>query len=266
MGAALWASPEQSDRLIQERWIGAGARERRRYLECYRPPWRREDVPRATTALMARRALEAIKSEDDELLRLAAETLDQVCRGGPDAVDLPITDLLSSLVWLAARTDALAVQPVDPDPLAAMGQQSQLMTHEFGLGKIRDAIAGLGKSDPDALVTLVAGAWEAAPSKSRARIVLVEILEKALRDQRDLALALPFISEVLERGGRTEKRAALNVLEVTSRWSGFSLPPVVSERRACVPRRSRAREVRGEPARRARPSRTIESPGYSTAC
>ncbi len=235
VGAALWASPEQSDRLIQERWSGAGARERRRYLECYRPPWRREDVPRATTSLMARRALEAIESEDDELLRLAAETLAQVCRGGPDAVDLPTTDLLTSLVRLAERTDALAGQLVDPDPLAAMGQQSQLMTHEFALGKIRDAIAGLGKSNPDALVTLVAGAWEAAPPKSRARIVLVEILEEALKDQRDLALALPFISEVLERGGRTEKRAALNVLEVTSRWSGFTLPPIVSERAlACL--------------------------------
>ncbi|MCX6433030.1 MAG: hypothetical protein NTX29_09635, partial [Actinobacteria bacterium] len=33
VGAALWASPEQSDRLIQERWGGAGVRERRRYLE-----------------------------------------------------------------------------------------------------------------------------------------------------------------------------------------------------------------------------------------
>ena len=235
VGAGLWASPEQSDRLIQERWGAAGVRERRRYLECYRPPWRREDVPRATTSLMARRALEAIESEDEELLRLAAETLDQVCRGGPEAVDLPTTDLLTSLVRLAERTDALAGQPVDPDPLAAMGRQSQLMTHEFGLGKIRDAIAGLGKPNPDALVTLVAGAWEAAPSMSRARIVLVEILEEALKNQRDLALALPFLSEVLERGGRTEKRAALNVLEVTSRWSGFTLPPIVSERAlACL--------------------------------
>jgi hypothetical protein len=229
VGAALWASPEKSDRLIQERWSGAGVRERRRYLECYRPPWRREGVPRATTSLMARRALEAIASEDDELMRLAAETLDQVCRGGPDAVDLPTTDLIASLVGLAERTDARAIQAVDPDPLAAMGQQAQLMAHEFALSKIRNAIAGLGKSNPDALVALVAGAWEAAPSKSRARIVLVEILEEALKDQRDLALALPFISQVLERGGRIEKRAALNVLEVTSRWSGFSLPPTVSE-------------------------------------
>lgn len=235
VGAALWASPEQSDRLIQERWSGARVREQRRYLECYRPPWRREGVPRATTSLMARRALEAIGSEDDELLRLAAETLDQVCRGGPEAVDLPTTDLLTSLVRLAERTDALAVQSVDPDPLAAMGQQAQLMAHEFALSKIRNAIAGLGKSSPDALVALVAGAWEAAPSKSRARIVLVEILEEALKSQRDLALALPFLSEVLERGGRTEKRAALNVLEVTSRWSGFALPPIVSERAlACL--------------------------------
>lgn len=230
VGAALWASPEQSDRLIQERWSGAGVRERRRYLECYRPPWRRDDVPRATTSLIARRALEALESEDDELLRLAAETLDRVCRGGPDAVDLPTADLLAALARLAERTDALAVQPVDPDPLAAMGQQSQLMTHEFTLGKVRDAIAGLGKAHPDALVGIVAVAWEAAPSKSRARIVLVEILEEALKDQQGLALALPFISEVLERGERTEKRAALNVLEVTSRWSGFSLPPLVSER------------------------------------
>lgn len=230
VGAALWASPGPSDRLIQERWSGASARERKRYLECYRPPWRREDVPRGTTTIMARRALEALDSEDDELLRLAAESLAQVCRGGPDAVDLPIPDFISSLARLAARTDALAVQPVDPDPLAAMGQQSQLMTHEFALGKIRDAIAALGKANPDALVALIDGAWEAAPSGSRARIVLVEVLEEALKDQQGLALALPFISRVLERGGRVEKRAALNVLEATSRWSGFSLPPVVAER------------------------------------
>ena len=179
---------------------------------------------------MARRALEALESDDDELQRLAAESLAQVCDRGPDAVEVPITDLLNSLARLAARTDALAVQLVDPDPMAAMGQQSQLIAHEFALSKVRDAIAGLGKPDPDALVTLVEGAWEAAPPKGRARIVLVEILEKALRDQRGLASALPFISEVLEQGGRVEKRAALNVLEVTSRWSGFSLPPVVSER------------------------------------
>lgn len=230
VGAALWASPEHSDRLIQERWRGAGTRERTRYLECYRPPWRRDDVPPATTTIMARRALEALDSEDDELLRLAAESLAQVCRGGLDAVDLPIPAFIASLARLAARTDALAVQPVDPDPLAAMGQQSQLITHEFALGKIRDAIAALGKSDPDALVALIDGAWETAPPASRARIVLVEVLEEALKDQQGLALALPFISRVLEQGGRVEKRAALNVLEVTSRWSGFSLPPVVDER------------------------------------
>ncbi len=230
VGAALWASPEQSDRLIQQRWSGAGVREQRRYLECYRPPWRRDDVPRATTSLIARRALGALESEDDELLRLAAETLAQVCRGGPDAVDLPAADLLAALVRLAEQTDALAVQPVDPDPLTAMGQQSLLITNEFALGKVRDAIAGLGQADPGALVSVIADAWETAPSRSRARIVLVEILEEALKDQQGLALALPFVSEVLERGERTEKRAALNVLEVTSRWSGFSLPPVVSER------------------------------------
>lgn len=235
VSAALWARPEQSDRLIQERWEGAGTRERRRYLECYRPPWRRPDVPRATTTLIARRSLEAIESEDDELLRLAAETLAQVCGRGSAAVDLPTTDLLASLVRLAGQTDALAGQPVDPDPLAAMGQQSQLLAHEFALSKIRDAIAGLGESDPDALVTLIESSWQEAPSLSRARIVLVEVLEKALKDQRDLALALPFISAVLALGGRIEKRAALNVLEATSRWSGFSLPPVVSARAlACL--------------------------------
>ena len=207
VGAALWASPEESDRLIQERWSGAGVREQRRFLECYRPPWRRDDVPRATTSLMARRALEALESQDDELLRLAAETLAQVCRGGPDSVDLPTTDLLAALVRLAERTDALAVQPVDPDPLTAMGQQSLLMTNEFALGKVRDAIAGLGKSDPGALVAVIADAWEAAPSKSRARIVLVESLRRPSRISKALRWPCPssrrFLNGVSEpRSGR----------------------------------------------------------------
>ena len=234
-GAALWASPERADRLIQERWAGTGARDRRRYLECYRPPRRRANVPRATTALIARRSLEAVEREDDGLLRLAAETLAQVCGGGPAHVDVPIQDVIESLVRLAARTDVLAAQPVNPDPLAAMGQQSQLLAHEFALSKIRDAIAGLGKSTPNALVALIERKWAEAASPCRVRIVLVEVLEKALSDQHDLALALPFLSQVLEQGGQNEKRAALHVVEATTRWSSFSLPPVVADQAlACL--------------------------------